>query len=108
MKITKLHPTNLYITTDISNELPDGYKYVCTYHDYEFDNSDIKKFLASEIKEVTLLGFGVENELVLHYFDYVDNEYQFMYNEGHSLQSLIISNSIEFDDQIPYKLLKKC
>lgn len=107
MKITKLHPTNLYITTD-SNEIPDGYKYVCSYFDYEFDNLDIKRFLASEIREVTLFGFDIENEPVLHYYDYENNEYQYMYNVGHSLQSLIISNSITFDDQITYKLLEKC
>ena len=47
-------------------------------------------------KEVSIL--GKDSELCTHFYDYTTNKYSFMLNDGHSFQSLIMSNGINFDE----------
>lgn len=102
--MTNLSPTSLYITTGQDIKF-DGYEYLGSYFNYDLD-FDIKPYIKESIKkEVTV--FDMDPEVCTHFYDYVDNRYCFMFGEGHSLQSLIQSNKISFDEDVKYNLYKK-
>jgi hypothetical protein len=116
VSLIKLEPTNLYLYLDINaDEKPivfwtkvvniEGYKYLGTYCEYEL-NFDVKPFIKeSVIKQIKVLDRLPEN--CTHFYDYADNEYSYMFDEGHSLQSLLEINEVEFDEDINYKLYTK-
>jgi hypothetical protein len=85
--LIKLEPTNLYLNINTNKvDKVDGYKYLGTYCEYELD-FDVKPFIKdSIIKQVKVLDRLPEN--CTHFYDYIDSEYSYMFDEGHSLQSL--------------------
>jgi hypothetical protein len=85
--LIKLEPTNLYLNINTNKvDNIDRYKYLGTYCEYELD-FDVKPFIKdSIIKQVKVLDRLPEKLYTL--YDYIDSEYSYMFDEGHSLQSL--------------------
>jgi hypothetical protein len=103
MKLIKLEPTDLYLTID--TERIDGYEYIGSYLEYEFD-IDIEPYIKPSVKlPVSVL--GMEEQIVTHFYDYQDQEYCYIFNSGHSFQSLMLLNEIEFDEDEIYSIFKK-
>lgn len=103
MSLLKLEPTNLYLST--IDESVEGYTKLGTFLEYDFD-FDIKPYIKEPIvKGVTM--FNRETEMCTHYYDYIDDEYCFMFNESHTFQSLLMKNDVEFDEDIKYVIFTK-
>ncbi len=44
---------------------------------------------------------------VAHFYDCENDEYHFMINDGHSFQSLLALNGVEFEDNITYNIYER-
>lgn len=103
MELKKLNPTNLFISTNLlDTEL---YDILGTYKDYELD-FDVKPFIMPSINKEVKNIFSGKTSLCDHFYDYTKNEYNFMLNDAHSLQSLIETNIGIFDDELEYYFYK--
>lgn len=95
----KLSPTNLEVFLNKKN---DGL-FLGTYLEYEL-NFDINPYIKEAIIKETKVGFDGEVKTVKHFYNYSEDNYCYMFNEGHTLQSLFELNNIDFDENVEYFL----
>lgn len=99
--------TNLYLGKN--SEKVEGYTFLGTYFEYDFD-FNVKPYIKESIlRDVQpFLGEGDEvSKDVTHFYDYQNEEYHFMLNDGHSFQTLLMVNEVEFEDDITYNIYER-
>jgi hypothetical protein len=100
-----LEQTNLYLADN--SEKVEGYTFLGTYFDYDFD-FDIRPYIKESIlKDVEPYFGGDVTKDVTHFYDYQSEEYHFMLNDGHSFQTLLMVNEVEFEDDITYNIYER-